>query len=396
MGMAALSAHAATLYVPSQYPTISAAISAASDGDTIQIAAGTYAENLIVTKSLTLQGAGSDANGTIIAPTAGTGVWITLTTASANITVKDLRIQGCADQGVEPEAGIVAVAQAPGTATLTNVVVATTGSREGIVLGGSGAFNVTNVTVAGTTLRTALSVWSVQNLAALACSNVRLLATTNRQLEISGTPSGATWNIGSMQFGADCTNFIYLDKTLWGPTQANVHIATAQFPAGLTRQEIEAKIWHKLDDKALGMVTYTPGILPASLIAFDEETQKFYLCTDGSDPKGTGSEIQSGYAYTLDDHPLVITITGIPGDKTLVVTNAETNSLRVVWYLRNGLLYRGVETSTTTAGTFSLSHQRGMTYTGGVWYPGWRGAVHALSWDDANSRWHVTASVALH
>lgn len=47
---------AAQLEVPGSYATIQAAINAASPGDTINVAAGNYAENIIITKALTLVG----------------------------------------------------------------------------------------------------------------------------------------------------------------------------------------------------------------------------------------------------------------------------------------------------------------------------------------------------
>jgi hypothetical protein len=52
---------AATLLVPEQYPTITAAISAAVAGDVIDVAPGVYSGGLTVNKSVTIRGRAPDA-----------------------------------------------------------------------------------------------------------------------------------------------------------------------------------------------------------------------------------------------------------------------------------------------------------------------------------------------
>lgn len=51
-----MSADPTTIRVPDDYPTIQEAINAASPGDTIQVAAGTYYERVTVNKTVTLIG----------------------------------------------------------------------------------------------------------------------------------------------------------------------------------------------------------------------------------------------------------------------------------------------------------------------------------------------------
>jgi parallel beta-helix repeat protein len=66
IGLAA-TAQAATINVPDDYPTIQAAVNAAYAGDTINVAAGRYTEQVSVNQSLTLAGAGAGST-TIQAP----------------------------------------------------------------------------------------------------------------------------------------------------------------------------------------------------------------------------------------------------------------------------------------------------------------------------------------
>ena len=79
---------AATLLVPSQYPTIQAAVDAARSGDTIQVAAGTYFENVAVTQSVTI--IGESASATIVD---GGGQNIVFNIQADNVELRQLTIR---------------------------------------------------------------------------------------------------------------------------------------------------------------------------------------------------------------------------------------------------------------------------------------------------------------
>jgi len=82
---------AETINVPEDYPTIQAAINAATAGDTILVASGTYYENLVIAKSLTLRGAGSDVT---IIDGGGTGTGVKIAADSVNMSGFMIRNSG--------------------------------------------------------------------------------------------------------------------------------------------------------------------------------------------------------------------------------------------------------------------------------------------------------------
>jgi parallel beta-helix repeat protein len=85
---------ASNIVVPNDYPTIQAAVDAAIDGDTIFVKAGTYHENVVVNKTISL--IGEDANTTVIdgIPSGETLVSVT----KNNVTISGFTIRSSPDR----------------------------------------------------------------------------------------------------------------------------------------------------------------------------------------------------------------------------------------------------------------------------------------------------------
>ncbi|MHA1333652.1 MAG: right-handed parallel beta-helix repeat-containing protein, partial [Candidatus Odinarchaeia archaeon] len=83
------SASDADIVVPDDYPTIQQAIDAAASGNVIYVRAGTYEEDLTITKSLTI--IGENMQTTIIK---GTGTSSTITVTADSVTITGFTITG--------------------------------------------------------------------------------------------------------------------------------------------------------------------------------------------------------------------------------------------------------------------------------------------------------------
>ncbi len=153
---------AADLQVPSrQFPTISSAISAANDGDSIHLATGIFQENITLDKALTLLG--SPDNRSII-DGSGSGTVITIT--SPNARVSGVAVRNSGDIIEDSDACIYATKDA------TNIKLdgnSLTQCAFGIWINGSHNPVVINNTVTGYQKRlisdrgNGIHIWNIQN-----------------------------------------------------------------------------------------------------------------------------------------------------------------------------------------------------------------------------------------
>jgi hypothetical protein len=177
----AVPAAAATINVPASYATIQAAINAASPGDIIVVAAGTYTEDLTVnTANLTIRSATGMAVTTIQLVD---GVGIDIQAGATNFT-----LGGASGQGFTILSGAgttfnIQLANAPAGVTISYNTINTTGSATmGISVGAAGA---TGLTISNNTFTAEVndgSIWGPKV--------VNVTVSTNTMTGPSASPAG--------------------------------------------------------------------------------------------------------------------------------------------------------------------------------------------------------------
>lgn len=184
------------------YNTISAAVSNAAVGATIDVTAGTYAESITVDKRLTLDGAG--ATTIINTSTIGTKA-ITVTasgsSASSRLVIKDMAFTGPSNTG-----GSDAISFEPASAgayvTVENVTVSGHGQAVHFRSGTMSDAQILNSTLNGNGfgVRVASAVTSMDGMLIDGCT-----MNNNNSSAISTNPSGTLTNVNTYFTISNCT-----------------------------------------------------------------------------------------------------------------------------------------------------------------------------------------------
>ncbi len=119
---------------------------------------------------------------------------------------------------------------------------------------------------------------------------------------------------------------------------------------------------------------------PGFTLAWDRDTQGFYLCADPTNPQ-TGTPVPASGTYLVHGQTVVVSVTGGLQDQTAAITNcARAGTLRVRWYLNGGVLYRVYETSTIAGVATKSNWTLGQTFTGLTHTPGGYSAGPPPTW----------------
>lgn len=232
LGLVVPSARAAELTVCAtgcDYTAIQPAIDAASAGDTITVGPGTYAGNLVLSKRVTIQGAGSTADDTVStvitptdadltgnAPTGNVVVYITGTGggASDRVVLRDLRVTGATGTGNQGT-GVLVWEPFTGYLTLDGVVSTANG---GFGLG----FNTTATTMQDVVISSSSFSGNVVGFKAGEAVKVDGMAISDSHFD-ANSGQGVYWAQGNGTNG-QVTNLTVSDTTFSSNGDAGIYM----------------------------------------------------------------------------------------------------------------------------------------------------------------------------
>ncbi len=221
-GFFVANAQAATINVPTDQPTIQAAITAAGPGDIINVAPGTYTENLNIATGLTINGAGAGIT-TINATAASTyGIYV----QANNVTLQNFTLVG-----PHPYSAGYGIKISGSSNTNVNHVTVDQSQRTGVDLNGVNGATIDNVTVTNSANGNGLSETDSNNVH---FSNITTSGNAwgGIAIYVKGQfyPGGSDNTIidGVNSFGESTKVYTEVDNTAYHIT--NVHVQAAEFP----------------------------------------------------------------------------------------------------------------------------------------------------------------------
>ena len=266
---------AADIRVPDDYPTIQAAIDAASPGDRVIVAAGSYWETLTINKALTLEG----ESGAIIEAGGTTGNAITVT--ADNVTIKGFTIEDAYVHGI--------YAANVSNLTIEDNTITSSGTHGVFVVNGTNVNLVHNV-ITGHTHYAAVLFWGGSN-----CTIKRNYVYDN----IAGIAVGRYSDTDPIP-----QNFTIVNNTVTNNTHP-----TSGFGIWIAGQNISIRA-NDIKNNRVGLYMYDQPFTTSSLTSLGDITQAVMsldqLRSAGVAPQTTGTKetplfsATGNYAYYND------------------------------------------------------------------------------------------------
>ncbi len=325
---------AATYAVPGNYPTINAAIANASDGDTITVDSGTYHENVMINKKITLLGNGWP----LISVASGTGIDISadnaivqgfrVSDAGTGISVHDCGSVGVVDNVVADNDYGISLTSAHGCNIMNNTV--TGNHNNGIYLGDSVGNTLYLNTVTNNNYGISITGQSASNVVYMndieANAGANGLANALWNNWNSSIP--ITYGYGGKQFsnylgnywgnlqGSDANNDGILDSSVMLAANSGDHDPLVEVPL----------------DRPLANFTSdsTSGIAPLP-IQFTDQSKDYTVSWHWDFGDGSVSDmIDPPHIYTKPgNYTVSLTVKNLHGEDTMIKSNYIVASLTV-------------------------------------------------------------------